>query len=140
MKNVLTVLILSFLIAGCDKGVDREALKEEVMAVHDAVMPQWAGIGKLKKEVLAEAAALEAADSTGTRITELRDIATALEEAYEVMSVWMQDWSKNAKPYETGGSAGEEETIAFYKAEQERVDKMEKQIVDAVKAAEAALK
>lgn len=139
MKKWLVVLSLGLLMMACGDGVDHEALRKQVMDVHDEVMPQWGGLGKLKSQVLKKAADLEAADSTDARVKELRDIAIDLDAAYQVMSVWMQDWQKNAKPYENG-EAGKEETLAFFKSEQERVDKMKEQIQSAVAAAEAALK
>lgn len=139
MKKWLAILSVGLFMMACGDGVDREALRKQVMDVHDEVMPQWGGLGKLKSQVLKKAADLEATDSTNIGVKELRDIAVDLDAAYQVMSVWMQDWQKNAKPYESG-EAGREETLAFFKSEQERVDKMKKQIQSAVAAAEAALK
>ncbi len=139
MKKWLAILSLGLVLMACGDGVDREALRKQVMDVHDEVMPQWGGIGKLKSQVLKKAADLEAADSTDAKIKELRDIAIDLDAAYKVMSVWMQDWQKNAKPFESG-EAGKEETLAFFKSEQDRVDKMKVQIQSAIAAAEEALK
>lgn len=139
MKKWLAILSLGLILMACGDGIDREALRKQVMDVHDEVMPQWGGIGKLKSQVLKKAADLEAADSTDAKITELRDIAIELDAAYQVMSVWMQDWQKNAKPFESG-EAGKEETLAFFKSEQDRVDKMKVQIQSAVATAKEALK
>lgn len=139
MKKWLAILSLGLVLMACGDGVDREALRKQVMDVHDEVMPQWGGIGKLKSQVLKKAADLEAADSTDAKVKELRDIAIDLDAAYKVMSVWMQDWQKNAKPFESG-EAGKEETLAFFKSEQDRVDKMKVQIQSAIAAAEEALK
>lgn len=138
MKKLLAILSLALCMIACVGGPDREALREQVMAVHDEVMPKWGKLKPMKKQILEKAAKLETADSTDVQIAELRDIAIDLDAAYEVMSTWMRDWQKNAKPYESG-EASNEETLAFFKSEQERVDKMKEQILKASAAAEAAL-
>lgn len=138
MKKLLVILSLALCTTACGSGPDREALREQVMAVHDEVMPKWGKLKPMKKQILEKAAKLEAADSTDVKVAELRDIAIDLDAAYEVMSTWMRDWQKNAKPYENG-EVGNEETLAFFKSEQERVDKMKEQILKASAAAEAAL-
>ncbi|MCE7992218.1 MAG: hypothetical protein HEP71_09570 [Roseivirga sp.] len=138
MKKLLAILSLALFLMACGDGLDREALREKVMAVHDEVMPKWGRLKLMKKQILDKAAELEAADSTDSKIAELRDIAIDLDAAHEVMSTWMRDWQKNAKTYESG-EAGKEETLAFFKSEQERVDKMKEQILKASAAAEAAL-
>lgn len=138
MKKLLAILSLALCMIACVGGPDREALREQVMAVHDEVMPKWGKLKPMKKQILEKAAKLETADSTDVQIAELRDIAIDLDAAYEVMSTWMRDWQKNAKLYESG-EASNEETLAFFKSEQERVDKMKEQILKASAAAEAAL-
>ena len=140
MKKLLAILTLGLLVMACDDGVDREALRKQVMDVHDEMMGPWGKLKLVKKQVLDKATELETADNTDPKVAELRDIAIDLEAAYGVMSTWMQDWQKNAKPYESGGEAGEEETLAFFKSEQGRVDKMKEQILNAMTSAETALK
>lgn len=139
MKKLLAILSLAFLMMACGDGVDRETLRNQVMDVHDEMMGPWSKLKLVKKQVLEKASELEATDNADPKVAELRGIALELEAAYGVMSTWMSDWGKNAKPYESG-EAGKEETLAFFKSEQERVDKMKEQILNAMASAEAALK
>lgn len=140
MKRVIAALALSLFMVGCNSGLDREKLKDDVMAVHDALMPKWGQLKKLKKQVLEKASSLEEVDRANSEVAELRDLALDLEAAYELMSTWMKDWGVNAKPYETAGDASDEASQKFFQSEQERVDKMEAPIMAAYDAAKEALK
>lgn len=84
-----------FILSACapDKKESNETLKQEVIAIHDEVMPKMDELKKLKKQILQKSNGL-ASDSKGVpgEIEKLNTIASDLESAFEGMFVWMRQF------------------------------------------------
>jgi len=133
MKKIFALAALLFLFAACS-GFDTEAKKNEVLDIHDEVMPKIGQVMNLKKKVLEKAET----EADSTKANDLRDLAKQLEDANTGMMVWMRQWSMNSKPH-----LDEETTIeerkAFFKSEMEKVSKVKEDINNSIAAAKKEL-
>src|SRR6186997_1604375 len=130
MKTILPVLSL-FIIAlawGCgQKSHDNQALYDEVMKVHDEVMPKMDDIYKLKQELKKQMA-----DSSTLAVEKRKMIEGTilrLDSASENMMVWMRNF--NPIP----DSLGEEKARAYLEDQQERIKKVKEEMLEAINAA-----
>jgi hypothetical protein len=84
-----------FFLSACapNKKETNEILKQEVIAIHDEVMPKMDELKKLKKEISQKSNELTA-NSAGTseEIERLNRIAVDLDAAFEGMFVWMRQF------------------------------------------------
>ncbi|MCH6198756.1 hypothetical protein MMU07_04125 [Aquiflexum sp. LQ15W] len=84
-----------FFLSACapDKNESNDNLKEEVIAIHDEVMPKMDELKKLQKEIIQKSQDL-AIDSIANsqQIETLNAIATDLNAAFEGMFVWMRQF------------------------------------------------
>ena len=93
--SALTLLI-SFLILSCANPLieENKKMREQIIGVHDEVMPKMGELMSLQKKALAQADSLYAQDSTAiTQIESMRTLAGQLDQAYEGMFVWMRQYS-----------------------------------------------
>ncbi len=93
--SALTLLI-SFLIISCANPLieENKKMREQIIGVHDEVMPKMGELMSLQKKALAQADSLYAQDSTATaQIESMRTLAGQLDKAYEGMFVWMRQYS-----------------------------------------------
>jgi regulator of replication initiation timing len=116
MKTILPVLSLLTLSLswGCEqKTQDNQALYDEVMKVHDEVMPKMDDIYKLKQELKKQMA-----DSSNLTVEKKKTIEATilrLDSASESMMVWMRNF--NPLP----DSLGEEKARAYLEDQQKRI-------------------
>ncbi len=131
---IFSFTVFAFVACGPDQKAKEEAIKkikyEDVMAVHDEVMPKMGTIRKLKKELVAKAEILMALDSLSAEAQKFLTAATQLEAASENMMVWMRAFSE---PEE--GTA-HEEVLKFYAVELEKVKEVRESMLSAIKKAE----
>ena len=139
MKN-LTHSIFIFLLAlsfscGPSPSEKNQQLRDEVIAVHDEVMPLMGKLKSLEKEAASAAEELEASGSEDTtRIEELKALAFDLNQAYEGMFVWMRQ-------YETeDGELTPEEVKAYLDDQMSKVSVVNEDIKAALEKAEELLK
>ncbi|MFT7382339.1 MAG: hypothetical protein ACI9Z3_002233 [Roseivirga sp.] len=130
MKKTLALLAL-FLVFACAKKDNGEALVNEVLNIHDEVMPKIGEVMALRKKVLDKV-------EGSTNPDELRDIAKSLEEAQQGMMLWMNDWSKNSAPF-VNNEKTQEEKMDYLNAEKQRVTKVKDDIEKAIKEGKAAI-
>lgn len=131
MKKFLPLLVL-FLAFACAKKDNGDALVNEVLNIHDEVMPKMGELMSLRKKVLDKVEGSSSPD-------ELRDIALRLEEAQKGMMLWMNDWSKNSAPF-VKNETTQEEKMGYLNAEKERVTKVKEDINNSIAEAKEALK
>ncbi|PIQ46979.1 MAG: hypothetical protein COW03_17675 [Cytophagales bacterium CG12_big_fil_rev_8_21_14_0_65_40_12] len=131
MKKFLPLLVL-FLAFACAKKDNGDALVNEVLNIHDEVMPKMGELMSLRKKVLDKVEGSSSPD-------ELRDIALRLEEAQKGMMLWMNDWSKNSAPF-VKNETTQEEKMGYLNAEKERVTKVKDDINNSIAEAKEALK
>ena len=130
MKTILPVLSLFILslVWGCgQKTQDNQALYDEVMKVHDEVMPKMDDIYKLKQELKKQIA-----DSSNLAIEKRKTIEATilkLDSASENMMVWMRNF--NPLP----DSLGEEKARAYLEDQQEKIKKVKEEMLEAINEA-----
>jgi len=109
-----------------------EALKEEVIAIHDEVMPKMGALRAHQKRLAEEAAELEAKDGSRYQeeIKKRRQIAQDLDEAYEGMFVWMRQFRPQLDEMD------EDEGRAYLLEQKEKVRKVNEEIKSALARAE----
>jgi len=132
MKTILPALSL-FIIAliwGCgQKTHDNQALYDEVMKVHDEVMPKMDDIYKLKQELKKQMA-----DSAALAVEKRKMIEgniMRLDSASENMMVWMRNF--NPIP----DSLGEEKARAYLEDQKEKIKKVKEEMLEAIDEAKA---
>jgi hypothetical protein len=130
MKKLL-FLFSFFLVFACNQNDNGKALTDEVLNIHDEVMPKIGELMSLRKKVLDQVEGSSNPD-------ELRNIALELDEAQKGMMQWMNDWSKNSAPF-VNGETTKEEKMAYLNAEKERVNKVKEDINNSIEKAKAVL-
>ena len=140
MKSLLYFSLIVF-VWGCgqkshehdqhtDESLDHngnQALYDEVMKVHDEVMPKMNDIYKLKEELKNRIANEQAL--TDEQKKEIESTIIQLDSASESMMVWMREF--NPVP----DSVGEEKAREYLENEMERVKKVKENILEAMAAA-----
>ena len=132
MKTILPVLSLFILalVWGCgQKTHDNQALYDEVMKVHDEVMPKMDDIYKLKQELKKQIA-----DSSTLAVEKRKTIEGTilrLDSASENMMVWMRNF--NPIP----DSLGEEKARAYLEDQKEKIKKVKEEMLEAIDEAKA---
>ena len=138
-KQFLSVFTLLFVVFSCGGSFDRQAEVDQILDLHDEVMPKIGEVMNLKKKALAKAADLEAKDSTDVKINALRTLAEELENARKAMMKWMNDWSKDSKPHVKGESSIAEQK-SFFADEVVRITKVKDDINNSIAAAKEVFK
>lgn len=123
-----SVLII-FLLSACggNKQNQIKDLKDEVMGVHDEVMPKMGDLRKASKSLMMKA---ETMDSTAAM--ELRVIAEDIEAANEFMMEWMRQ-------YEPDMEGTEEELLEYYKSQRAGIQEVKVRMLNALEQGQKAL-
>lgn len=130
IRNIIPAFFyLSLFLACTSKNTE---LKEEVIAIHDEVMPHMGKLQSLQKELTEKADLLALEDSVGQReqILDLRNTAADLGLAYEGMFVWMRQFEPDQ------GELTEEEYEAYLNDQKILVKKVNQDINRALEKAE----
>lgn len=145
MKSTLAIITCAaaLLLAGCGQksndheGHDQagapigtegnEALYEEVMKVHDEVMPKMNDIFRLKEELKNKIAA--APEMAEEKKKEIEAKIVALDSANESMMVWMRQF--NPLP----DSLGEEKAREYLENEMEKVKQVRESVLSSIEKA-----
>lgn len=139
MKYIFRSIFFMFLVmqfaCNSEKVDETKLLRDEVIAIHDEVMPLMGELKSFKKEIKIKADSLVEQDSTANaeKIYELRSIENQLEEAFEGMFIWMRQYRA---PDET---IDENEAKAYLTEQKVLVEKVNKDIKEALKAAKQEL-
>lgn len=112
-------------LASCKKG--NQELYNEVMAVHDEVMPKMEDIHKYKKDFQNEIK--DTTNITEARKAELEVAIVKLDSAGKGMMVWMREFDP------IPDSEGEEKAREYLQNEKEKVTKVKKDMLDALERA-----
>lgn len=92
--SILTIVLLVAL-SSCGPSIQEENLKmrEQIMGVHDEVMPLMGRLKSLEKKANQEIGRLEEEENPNTsRIEELKALAEELNAAYDGMFDWMHQY------------------------------------------------
>jgi len=124
--NILLIVTVFCISCGPDQKAIEKAKFDEVMAVHDEMMPKMSAIRKLKQKLVEKAQAIAPEDSTGIEQESLTELVAELETASESMMIWMRSF---AEPEE--GTA-HEEVLKFYEQEMEKVMEVREKMSNAI--------
>ena len=111
------------------EGEGNQALYDEVMKIHDEVMPKMNDIYKLKEELKKQIA--ETPGLVEEKKKEIEGTIAELDSASESMMVWMRNF--NPLP----DSLGEEQAREYLENEMEKVKKVKEDIMEALEKAGA---
>jgi len=115
MKN-LTLILLTFLLAcGSAKQEEQQALKDEVMAIHDEVMPKMGELRRARKDLMLQADSL--AETNPDRAALLHAAAEEIAAASEGMMQWM-------RAYEPEFEGTDEEIMQYLEDQKVAVQKV----------------
>ena len=115
---------------------ENQLLKDEVIAIHDEVMPYMGELRSLKKEVdnKSDSLANKDAEAFAADNKRLESISKQLEDAFEGMFIWMRQFKA---PEET---MDEEAAKSYLLNQKELVEKVNEDIKQAMKVAKEELK
>ncbi|MCU0421147.1 MAG: hypothetical protein MUC38_15985 [Cyclobacteriaceae bacterium] len=141
MKYLLSFFVVSALILGCSKPAEHDhhhpdmaegddpnsVLYNQVLDVHDEVMPQMDEIERLKRELKEQIA--NTPDMVVEKKQKLEQVISNLDSA----GTAMMDWMHELVPLdELPDSVDTEEARAYYESEMERIKKVKEQMLEAI--------
>ncbi len=137
MKNFgfsISVAVFLFLFVGCNgssEAIEQEdALKDEVFAIHDEVMPRMSDIVRLK-------GSLKEMPTDSINEMEAKTAHTQLEKAEDAMMDWMNKFTPPGKLRET---KSHEEIMDYLQNEKLEITKVRDAMNSSIEAAEQFLK
>lgn len=138
MKKIVTTLLIVCLISlnSCknEKKMEGPTQMEEVMNIHDEVMPKMGTIGKLVGQLK------PMADSLGMESAEAKAMKD-LQEANKSMMDWMQEFGNKFDPEEIlEGKELSEEKMQLLDEEEEKIKAVKEAINSSIARAEELLK
>ncbi len=134
--HLFLVGVIAILAISCNSDKkDNEAAKEEVIRIHDEVMPLMGELKTKQKELIARAESLHSEDSVGFQeeILALRTVAKELDKAYEGMFVWMRQFKVD---YE---EMNDQEVADYLGKQKQEVTKVNENIKSALEKSEKLL-
>tara|TARA_Y100001001_G_scaffold164216_1_gene195597 strand:- start:904 stop:1338 length:435 start_codon:yes stop_codon:yes gene_type:complete len=130
---IYTVLFLSFSCKEEKKAPEGSSQMEEVMAIHDEVMPKMSTIGKLVGELKPKVDSTEMGQKYEVAMKDLQDANTA-------MMDWMKDFGDRFNHEEIlNGKELSEEKQQWLDEEEEKVKVVKEKINGSIARAEALL-
>ncbi|WP_291778461.1 hypothetical protein [Cecembia sp.] len=139
MRKIFNVLFLlfSFSQLSCqnEKIDENQLLKDEVIAIHDEVMPYMGELKSLKKEIDNKLDSLVQHDSLvhAEEIKKLSLLSEQLDHAFDGMFVWMRQFKA------PDADAEKEEAKSYLLDQKEMVQKVNEDIKEALKLAKVEL-
>lgn len=130
IQNTFLTLICAALFWACEsKNVH---LKEEVIAIHDEVMPHMGKLKSLQKDLIEKAEQLASQDSLiqADQILVLRNTATELDVAYEGMFVWMRQFEPDQ------GEMTEDEFYNYLQEQKVLIEQVKQDVNESLEKAE----
>ncbi len=139
MKFIPIYLIFTLFIflqsCGNKQVEENKTQREQVIAVHDEVMPKMGQLKSLEKAALQKAEEIQNSDTPDqTKIDALNNLAARLNQAYEGMFVWMRQYNTE------DGEKTPEEVKAYLEEQLILVTKVNEDIKAALAEAELLLK
>lgn len=131
MKQLLYILVTFLFFASCRPSFENDAnqkLYDEVMVIHDEVMPRMSEIHKLKKSIKQQWQ-----DTSKQSYDEAMQLKKELQEADDAMMDWMAEFKM---PKE----ASEEEIRVFLEKEKEKITAVSRSMTKSIENAELFLR
>lgn len=138
MKQTLLFLIFATLLVNAcgPKGPsENEKLREEVLAVHDEVMPKMGKLKSLERKALEKAEALQNGEQVDSaKVEEYKALAYDLNHAHEAMFEWMRQYEP------TDGDLSAEELKKYLDEQMVLVSEVNAEMKEALAKAHKMLK
>lgn len=136
-RKFLILLAIPILIIACNSDKkEQQALFEEVMLVHDEVMPKMGNLRALSTELSSLAELFEQdtlLDDRTQKVKEMRELAENLMDANEGMMEWMRQFEQ----VEEGTPHGE--VIKYLNEQREEIQKVRDDMINSEEQAEKYL-
>lgn len=138
MKSSALLLIIAsfFLTTACGPGSadGNKKLREEVIAVHDEVMPKIGQLKAYERDALAKANAVATENpEDSVQVEEYKALAYDLNEAHQAMFDWMHQYEPE------DGELTDEELKSYLDDQKVKIEAVNKQIKDALAKADSML-
>ncbi|MEA5426463.1 MULTISPECIES: hypothetical protein [Arcicella] len=129
MKKILLSVLMLSVVFSCSKSEDKQKkMIEEVMAVHDEVMPKMDEIMTLKGQ-------LDSISKVSSDSSKAKELYVALDSA----DVQMMEWMEKYNPDQVKGKS-EEEVVKYYEEEKNKIIKVKELTNASIEEAKAFLK
>ena len=144
-KNILTFFLLIILSFACNPPENKEQieeelslspeeqketlLQEEVLAIHDEIMPNMDNLMQLKEQLLIKVDSLQEQQGEEQKINQLRQEIEQLRKADSAMMTWMRQFKA------VRDTVTHEQRIAYLEKEKERIEQVRKMMLNAIEEA-----
>ncbi|MEZ4953438.1 MAG: hypothetical protein R2825_07665 [Saprospiraceae bacterium] len=133
LLKILTAISLLSIFA-CQSNdpnhIAQENLKDELMVVHDEVMPKMGEIHKLKKQL--KKLSTESSVEENGNLEEIKNAIYALEKADDGMMDWMANFKS---PSKLRGEKSHEEIMAYLENEKEKIEQVKNDMMTSIERA-----
>ena len=138
MRNNLILLVLLAALGACTNTQEKTKEKEEtnlspldeVMALHDEVMPKMGSLMKVQKQLKIKADSISTQNPE--RAEQLRSLASDIELANEAMMNWMRNFDPNF-------DGTDEEKVYYFEKKRNGIRKVAELMNGSLKAGQVAL-
>jgi hypothetical protein len=128
---------VAFILASCGPGSQAEidALREEVISIHDEVMPKMGELKALSKEIVEKANLLRQEDSISNsgQIVDLVSLSVKMDQAFDGMFVWMRQFNSSYDGLE------EEQISEYLQDQKQKVEIVNRDIKTSIQEAKERL-
>lgn len=136
LRNFLILLTITTISFACNSDKkEQQALFEEVMLVHDEVMPKMGNLRALSTELSqkADSLALDSLVDNSAMVSEMRALSNNLKDANEGMMEWMRQFEQ----VEEGTPHGE--VIQYLSEQRKQIQKVRDDMLNSKEEAEKYL-
>lgn len=151
LKNTLSLFIIILLISACGKSNSEQqemevvqddipeevkiekALYDEVMNVHDEMMPKMENMMSIKGKLKEKVDLLKEEAIQGALVEELESAISSLETADEAMMKWMRQFDPNTD------SLSHDEIVEYYTLQKKKMDSVKVIMEEAMETASSKI-
>ncbi len=134
MKKTLTFTLLTLIwLMSCDekKKEAKDVLYDQVMEVHDEIMPKMGDIMKYKKQLKIKMEGLAAdPEMNAEKIEKVKQAITELDNSHEDMMAWMREFNPDFEGMVT------EEVMQYLNEQKVKIEQVGKETYAALNSAE----
>lgn len=149
-KNIFLVLLLA-LFAACSGQSNKkvgevelsssvDSLYKLVVAKHDEVMPKIKDIENLKQSLRDDLENMGTDEADKAKREEVLDMLSALQNGYDAMFGWMNDFKNPHLQADFYKKSSEKELLTYLKEEETKIDRVAKIMLESIGNAELFLK
>ena len=150
LKNILSFLLILLLISSCGKTTTEQqeevvndeipeevkiekALYDDVMDVHDEMMPKMENMMSMKGKLKEKVDLLKEEAAQSELVQEIESTIQSLETADEAMMNWMRQFDPETD------SLSHEEIVEYYTLQKQKMDSVKVIMMEAIESASAKL-